>query len=45
MRPDPDGTGYWLVAADGGVFGFDAPFLGSAAGQADHRVLTLLTGR
>ena len=29
MTPDPDGTGYWLVAADGGVFGFNAPFNGS----------------
>jgi hypothetical protein len=24
-----DGLGYWEVAADGGVFAFDAPFLGS----------------
>ncbi|MEM8903098.1 MAG: hypothetical protein AAGF02_05285, partial [Actinomycetota bacterium] len=28
---DPDGAGYWLFAADGGVFAFDAPFAGSAA--------------
>jgi len=28
----PDGKGYWLVAADGGVFAFgDAPFEGSPA--------------
>jgi hypothetical protein len=27
--PDPDGEGYWNVAADGGVFSFDAPFRGS----------------
>jgi hypothetical protein len=26
---DPDGDGYWLVGADGGVFTFDAPFRGS----------------
>ena len=26
------GTGYWLVALDGGVFAFDAPFYGSAGG-------------
>ena len=26
---DPDGGGYWLVAADGGVFAFDAEFFGS----------------
>jgi hypothetical protein len=29
MAPDPDGTGYWLVASDGGIFAFDAPFHGS----------------
>src|SRR6202034_1526987 len=33
MAPTPDGAGYWLVAADGGVFTFgDAPFEGSGAG-------------
>jgi hypothetical protein len=26
---DPDGNGYWLVGADGGVFTFDTPFRGS----------------
>lgn len=26
---DPDGRGYWMVAADGGVFGIEAPFRGS----------------
>ena len=31
---DPDGRGYWLSAADGGVFAFDAPFLGSAGETA-----------
>ena len=30
MAGTPSGNGYWLVAADGGVFAFgDAPFLGS----------------
>ena len=24
--------GYWLVAADGGLFAFNAPFLGSTGG-------------
>ena len=29
----PDGGGYWLVGADGGVFNYgDAPFYGSAGG-------------
>ena len=30
----PDGKGYWLVAADGGVFAFgDAGFYGSTGGK------------
>jgi N-acetylmuramoyl-L-alanine amidase len=29
MAADPRTGGYWLVAADGGVFAFDAPYLGS----------------
>ena len=34
MAATPDGKGYWLVAADGGVFAFgDAGFFGSAAQQ------------
>ena len=33
MAPTPDGNGYWLVAADGGVFTFgDAHFFGSLGG-------------
>jgi ribosomal protein L24E len=27
------GHGYWLVASDGGIFAFDAPFHGSMGGQ------------
>jgi hypothetical protein len=31
---NPNGTGYWTVAADGGVFSFGgAPYEGSMAGQ------------
>jgi hypothetical protein len=29
MAADPATGGYWLVAADGGIFSFDAPFYGS----------------
>ena len=30
MMSSPDSLGYWLVAADGGLFSFgDAPFFGS----------------
>jgi len=33
IAANPDGTGYWTAAADGGVFFFgDAPFRGSATG-------------
>jgi hypothetical protein len=33
MAKTPDGGGYWLFAADGGVFSYgDAPFEGSAGG-------------
>ncbi len=32
MAADPATGGYWLVASDGGVFSFDAPFEGSAGG-------------
>jgi len=28
---DNSGDGYWLIASDGGVFSFNAPFYGSAA--------------
>jgi len=32
ISASPDGGGYWLVGADGGVFAFgDAVFYGSAA--------------
>src|SRR4051794_15958863 len=34
ITPTRGGRGYWLVAADGGVFSFGhAPFYGSAAGR------------
>ena len=38
MATTPDGKGYWLVAADGGVFAFgDSAFEGSTGGLALHR--------
>jgi hypothetical protein len=33
MAAAPAGGGYWLVAADGGVFAFEAPFDGSLGGR------------
>jgi len=32
MASTPDGGGYWMVASDGGIFSFGAPFLGSMGG-------------
>jgi hypothetical protein len=32
MAPARDGSGYWLVASDGGIFAFDVPFYGSVGG-------------
>ena len=32
MAADPATGGYWEVAADGGIFSFHAPFLGSTGG-------------
>ena len=29
MASTANGKGYWLVASDGGIFGFNAPFFGS----------------
>ena len=34
IAPTPDNAGYWLVAADGGVFAFSAPFRGSMGSVA-----------
>jgi hypothetical protein len=37
MAPTADGNGYWLVAADGGIFAFgDAAFRGSVPGVGVH---------
>jgi len=38
--PDGDGVGYWLVAADGGVFAFAADFRGSMGGRPLNRPVT-----
>ena len=40
LVPDPDGSGYWLVGSDGGIFAFDAGFLGSMGGRALNRPIT-----
>ena len=33
MAADPATGGYWLVASDGGIFSFNAPFDGSTGGM------------
>ena len=40
LVPDADGSGYWLVASDGGIFAFDAPFKGSMGGKALAKPVT-----
>jgi len=38
--PVADGVGYWLVASDGGIFAFDAPFRGSMGDRKLSRAVT-----
>jgi hypothetical protein len=41
LVPDADGMGYWLVAADGGIFSFgDAPFRGSMGATPLNQPIT-----
>jgi hypothetical protein len=44
MAADGSTGGYWLVAADGGVFAFDAPFYGSMGGQHLNAPVAFVTG-
>ena len=46
MAATPSGKGYWIVAADGGVFSFgDAPFDGSMGGQPlDRPIVGMAAG-
>ena len=37
LSPTPDNRGYWLVASDGGVFAFGAPFRGSLGSTVLNR--------
>ena len=41
LVPDSDGVGYWLVASDGGIFAFNAPFKGS---MGDKKLAKPVTG-
>jgi hypothetical protein len=44
MVPDPDGTGYWLVASDGGIFAFQAPFYGSMGRTPLNKPVAAMVG-
>ena len=44
LVPDPDNVGYWLVARDGGVFAFDAPFRGSMGGTPLNKPVIGMVG-
>ncbi|HEX2736825.1 MAG TPA: hypothetical protein VHP57_01685, partial [Acidimicrobiia bacterium] len=44
LVPAADGSGYWLVASDGGVFAFDAPFRGSMGGTTLNAPVTGMVG-
>jgi peptidoglycan hydrolase-like protein with peptidoglycan-binding domain len=42
IAPTADGKGYWLVADDGGIFGYGAPFYGSlAAFRMPHPIVAM----
>ena len=43
MAPAGDGSGYWLVASDGGIFNFgDAGFFGSAGAIHLNRPIVVM---
>ena len=44
MAADQATGGYWLVATDGGVFAYNAPFLGSMGGKALNAPMHFMTG-
>jgi hypothetical protein len=43
MAVQPDGSGYWEVASDGGLFAFNAPFFGSAGGMPINQPVVGMT--
>ena len=45
MAASPSGNGYWMVAADGGVFAFgDAEYGGSTGGQQVATRMVAISG-
>jgi hypothetical protein len=43
MAADPATGGYWLVASDGGIFSFGAPFEGSTGNLQLNRPIVGMT--
>ena len=39
-----DGSGYYLAGADGGVFAYGAPFMGSASGVTNQPIIGIAAG-
>jgi hypothetical protein len=42
MAADPVTGGYWLVASDGGIFSFNAPFYGSTGSTELNRPIVAM---
>jgi hypothetical protein len=40
IAADPATGGYWMVASDGGIFSFNAPFLGSTGAVVLNKPIT-----
>jgi hypothetical protein len=43
MAADPATGGYWLVASDGGIFSFNAPFEGSTGAISLNKPIVGMT--
>jgi hypothetical protein len=44
MADDTHTGGYWLVASDGGIVDFNAPFFGSTGNVALNKPVVAMTG-
>jgi hypothetical protein len=44
MAATTSGAGYRFVAADGGIFSYNAPFFGSMGGQPLNRPIVSMAG-
>ena len=42
MAARSDGSGYWLVASDGGIFAYNVPFFGSLPGSKVNEEATAM---